>query len=339
VAFDYNWDRWMDRAWPWMVFGIGLAILLSVRYMVIRWAAGRARSTQYGLAAVEAFRAPTVLWALAGAALIALRYAGLTERQQQLADMWVRVFIIASLSLVGAALAVRLAQLYGERRGLPIAVAGLSRTLIYILVFTMGGMTLLRELNITITPILTALGVGGLAVALALQDTLANFFAGIHILIEEPLSLGDFVRLSSGEEGTVTDIGWRTTRLKTPAASVVVVPNKQITSSILTNFNVPETRTPVEVSIVAGHDASLDALRRIVVEETGAAEGVLKDFAPVFLCDPGITPTHLQVKVVFQIANRLTTGAVQSAVRTRINNRLRVENVPLPSPDRNWSRS
>src|SRR4030095_2322700 len=100
------------------------------------------------------------------------------------------------------------------------AVAGLSRTLIYIFVFSIGLLVLLSEFDVKITPILTALGVGGLAVALALQDTLANLFAGIHILVEEPISLGATIRLASGEEGVVTDIGWRTTRVRNGSNNV-----------------------------------------------------------------------------------------------------------------------
>src|SRR6185503_21069669 len=135
--------------------------------------------------------------------------------------------------------------------------SGLARTLIRVFIFTCGALVLLRIYNVNITPVLTALGVGGLAVALALQDTLANFFAGIHILIEEPIELGAFIRLSTGEEGIVTDIGWRTTRVRNGANNIVVIPNTKITSGILINYNLPDLRLTSEVAILAAFDADL----------------------------------------------------------------------------------
>ena len=104
------------------------------------------------------------------------------------ANKGIGAFTIISITLAVAAVLVRTIAVYGARHSMPFAVAGLSRTLARVLVFSIGLLMLLPIFDIDITPILTALGVGGLAVALALQDTLANFFAGIHILIEEPIA-------------------------------------------------------------------------------------------------------------------------------------------------------
>ena len=78
-------------------------------------------------------------------------------------------------------------------------------------------MIILNQLHVSIAPILTALGVGGLAVALALQDTLSNLFAGFYVAVAGQVRLGDYiVKLDTGEEGYVTDISWRTTTIRTP---------------------------------------------------------------------------------------------------------------------------
>ena len=98
-----------------------------------------------------------------------------------------------------------------------------------------GGLVLLGHLGITITPILTALGIGGLAVALALQDTLSNLFAGFHLLADRPVSVGDVVRLENGMEGVVEDIGWRSTRIRQPGEDLIIVPNAKLAQGILTN--------------------------------------------------------------------------------------------------------
>ena len=87
-------------------------------------------------------------------------------------------------------------------------------TMIELIVYITGALFLLQSFGVSITPLLTALGVGGLAVALALQDTLANLFSGINILLSKQIKMGDFVKLSSGEEGLVIDMNWRNTVIK-----------------------------------------------------------------------------------------------------------------------------
>jgi small-conductance mechanosensitive channel len=241
-------------------------------------------------------------------------------------------FLIVSLSMALASASVRALTIHGRRRGIALAVSGLAKTLIRVLILTCGALALLRLYNVNITPLLTALGVGGLAVALALQDTLANFFAGIHILIEEPIALGATIRLSTGEEGVVTDIGWRTTRLRNGNSNVVVIPNTKITSGILVNYNLPDPRLSADVAVMVSHDADVDQVRRIALEETRACDGVLDMPEPSVFFNPGLLATHLQFTVVFNVADISKRGPAQSDVRLRIYRRLRAEEVPLPAP-------
>ena len=90
----------------------------------------------------------------------------------------------------------------------------LTRNISKIIIFTIGILVILNALGISITPILATLGVGGLAVALALQDTLSNLFAGFHIVTNRIVRVGDYIKLDSGEEGYVIDVNWRTTKVK-----------------------------------------------------------------------------------------------------------------------------
>ncbi len=89
---------------------------------------------------------------------------------------------------------------------------------------------------------MTALGVGGLAVALALQDTLANLFAGLHVIGSRKVIPGDYVVLDTGEEGYVEDINWRNTSLRNLRNNMIVVPNARLASAILTNYYQPAVR-------------------------------------------------------------------------------------------------
>ncbi len=107
----------------------------------------------------------------------------------------------------------------------------------------------LENLNIHLTAVWTTLGVGSVAVALALQDTLGNFFAGLYLIADRPIRLDDYVKLDSGQEGYVVGIGWRSTQLRTGANNMVVVPNSTLAKAIVTNYSMPETRVCLSIPI------------------------------------------------------------------------------------------
>ena len=185
----------MQVAQPLGAFLIALLALLLMRHLVLGWLYGRAPAASLQRVVLDTVRFPAVLWCIAAAVQIALQISIVPARYVDRAATSIIAFMIVSLSMVLASAAVRTLTLHGMRRGIGLALSGLSRTLIRVVFFLMGAIALLRLYDVNITPLLTALGVGGLAVALALQDTLANFFAGVHILVETPIRLGDFIKL------------------------------------------------------------------------------------------------------------------------------------------------
>jgi small-conductance mechanosensitive channel len=318
---------------PLTTFLLTLLALLVVRHLSIRWLYKRAKvEDTLPYIMIDTLRVPSLLWCFAAAVKFGLDMSIIPAKYIGRASTAIEAFIVISITMVMASASERALNAQGRRHGIDLAFSGLSRTLIRVFVFLCGLMVLLRLYEVNITPILTALGVGGLAVALALQDTLANFFAGIHILIEKPISLYSYVRLSTGEEGMVTDIGWRTTRLRNGNNNVVVIPNTKITSGILINYNLPELRQATDVAVMVGFDADLDQVRRIALEETRKADGVLETPEPGVLFNPGLLPTHLQFTVTFSVADYSQRGNVQSVVRQRIYTRLRSDGIPLPMP-------
>ncbi|HUQ90103.1 MAG TPA: mechanosensitive ion channel family protein [Bryobacteraceae bacterium] len=311
-----------------------LASCLVVRHLLIRWLKKNAASKDSARILLQALRFPTLLWCIVAAISAGLETAQVTGAAAKWARAGSVVFLVLSICVVISSLVVRLAVVASHKRGFAFGVSGVFRALIHIIILLIGGTVLLRYFKMDVAPLLTALGVGGLAVALALRDTLANFFAGLHILVEAPVSVGDFIRLSSGEEGTVTDIGWRTTRVLTGSNNIIVIPNEKITSSILTNYALPDRRVVTEVVILAGLEADVKQVMAIALEEAARVDGVLPQFAPLVLFEPGVTPTHLQMKLIVHVPNRLQQGMVQSDIRLRLHNRFRSEGIPLPAPER-----
>ncbi|MCI0527098.1 MAG: mechanosensitive ion channel family protein, partial [Nitrospira sp.] len=187
------------------VFIGGTALALILRKILLGVLQKWAKKTQTAAddLLLAAVRIPSIYWCIAIGLYLTLGTSELPAPYVAYSFKAIHVLVILSVTLVAANVSANLLNYAIQRSQIPIPVTGLSRTLIQIVVLTIGVLILLDTLGISITPVITALGVGGLAVALALQDTLSNFFAGFHILIERSIRVGDFVRLESGQEGYV----------------------------------------------------------------------------------------------------------------------------------------
>ncbi len=154
-----------------------------------------------------------------------------------------------------------------------------------LVVYVVAALMVLREFNVEITPLIATLGVGGLAVGLALQSTLSNFFSGIFIISDKPINVGDFVELNFNElSGFVEDIGWRTTRIRTLSNTLVVVPNSKLADSIITNNSLPQTEMSVVIQCGVAYGSDLEKVERVTVEVATEiqkrVEGAVPEFEP-----------------------------------------------------------
>lgn len=140
-------------------------------------------------------------------------------------------------------------------------------TILNTVIYGSGVLIILQYYGISVAPILTAMGVGGMAVALGLQETLANIFSGLQLILSKQLKVNDYIKLSTGDEGRVTDINWRFTTI-TPATdgSVVVIPNKTIAGSITTNYSKPRDDIVIIIPIGVSYDSDLDQVERVTLE-------------------------------------------------------------------------
>lgn len=130
----------------------------------------------------------------------------------------------------------------------------------------LGILFLLQNLGVSITPILTALGVGGVAVALALQDTLSNLFAGVQIVATKKVKRGDYVKLETGQEGFVADIDWRHTSIRELPSNMILVPNGMLVNSVITNYHYPQTEMSVLVEVGVAYASDLEQVEEVTIE-------------------------------------------------------------------------
>jgi small-conductance mechanosensitive channel len=155
----------------------------------------------------------------------------------------------------------------------------------YGVIFGIVIIVMLNQLGIRVETLIATLGIGGLAVALALQPTLANFFSGMQMVVDRPLRIGDFVELDSGDRGTVVDIGWRSTKIRTFMNNIVTIPNSKLSDSKIINYNTPSAEIGFAVECGVAYDSDLEKVEKVSLEVASEVmercHGV-KNFKPVF---------------------------------------------------------
>lgn len=152
------------------------------------------------------------------------------------------------------------------------------RNVVKVLIYVAFLVIILERLGIEVAPLIAGLGIAGLAVALALQDTLSNFFAGIHILADRPVREGDYVRLENNMEGTIEHIGWRSTKLKRLDNTEVIIPNAKLAQSTIINFSVPNEKMWVLYEIGVGYEEDIDKVEKIIYNALKKVQNEHPDF-------------------------------------------------------------
>lgn len=156
--------------------------------------------------------------------------------------------------------------------------------IVNITIYLIALLIILGHFNIEITPIVAGLGLGGLAVGLALQSTLSNFFAGLHIISDRPINVGDFIELEGGLSGFVEDIGWRSTRIKTLPNNIVIIPNSKLSESIIINESIPQPERGVVVQCGVSYASDLEKVERVTIDVAKKIQekipGAIKTFEP-----------------------------------------------------------
>ena len=219
-----------------------------------------------GLVLVSSLRGMILLVSILFAVYFGMSKAPVDEAAVELAHKIHKVLLVFLITFVIARVLTGLLKAYANREDSSKSSLSLFKSIINIIVYMLGLLVMLESFGISITPVLTALGVGGLAVALALQDTLSNLFAGIQITLTRTIKPGDYIHLTTGEEGTVIDITWRSTTLLTQSDNMTVIPNSKLATTIITNYSLPKRNLSISVAVGISYDSDLDKAERIALE-------------------------------------------------------------------------
>ena len=318
------------------VVGAGWLLRKILFKIIRRWTAGTGSHLDSFL--IDSLRAPIMIWSLMLGLDLAIRASEVPGKVADRIEVALAILWILSLTLMLSGLAGNIVRFYGGRFAGDLPVTSLTKNLAQIGVLVLGGVSILHYLNISVTPLLTALGVGGLAVALALQDTLSNLFGGFYMSVAGQIRLGDYVRLNSGEEGYISDISWRSTTIRGLANNLIIIPNATMAKAIITNFNLPEKRMAVSIPVGVDYSSDPDQIEQLLLEIAGQAapdiHGMLKEPAPIVRFNPGFGDSALQFTLIVQVSEFSEQFRVQHELRKRILLRFRAEKIDMPFPTR-----
>jgi small-conductance mechanosensitive channel len=325
---------------PGILASVTAAALLIVRSIFFRIFHRWAEKSRSGLddLIIRAVKTPSIFWSLAIGLYLGVNVSEYTGKYLHYINQSINILIIFSITVAAASLTGKIFVYYVEKSEIPIPTTGLVNGILRGLIWVVGLIIILNFLGIPITPMITALGVGGLAVALALQDTLANLFAGIHIMIEKSIRVGDFIKLESGQEGYVEDITWRTTRIRMLPNNMVIIPNHKFSQSIVTNYFLPEKRMSLLIPVSVSYQADPEKVEAVLADEAkkavGEIPGLLGDPEPFVRFIPGFGDSSLDFTLICQVKEFVDQYQVQHELRKRILKRLKTEGLEIPFPQR-----
>ena len=205
------------------------------------------------------------------------------------------------------------------------------------LVYALGGLLVLDLFNVNISPILASLGLGGLAVALALQPTLANLFAGTYVMTEGVVHPGDYIELENGVAGYVIDVGWRSTRLRTWTNNLVVVPNSRFAETIITNYQGPIPAVNIYLTCGVSYDSDLALVERVCQEEMDKLldtdPRAVKEYGAYFAYE-SFDDSNITFYLFIQARDRIASFEVQSELIRMVHRRFQDEGIVINYPMR-----
>jgi small-conductance mechanosensitive channel len=246
-------------------------------------------------------------------------------------------FILVGAWVFGGALRMGL-DAAGRRKERLLPATRIARRLVAVVLYTGAFLVVLQQYGIAITPILTGLGIAGLAAALALQDTLGNFFSGISIQTGRALQPGHFVRLESQKlEGYVEEIGWRSTSIRMLSGNTVFIPNATLAQAVVTDYYLPDKVYSVGLDFLVGHEHDPRHIMAILVEEAKESMKANDGYAPgsePYANFAGIEEYALRIGLSVKVREVVQQYQVQNDLRLRILERFHKEGIRMPYPTR-----
>ena len=286
---------------------------------------------------LHAVESQIVLWFFWAALSLALRDVEIAEPFGLYISNFLIIILMASITHAAAKLIVGLLDLWSKKQGGGFPSTTMFTNFVWITVYSIGLLVILDALDISIAPMLTALGIGGLAVSLALKDTLTDVFAGLHILLSKKVQPGDFVSLDSGEMGYIQNITWRNTKMLERTNNIIHIPNTKLSKAVIKNYDSGDPSFSVKIPVGVGYDSDLDVVERVVMEVANDLHQIMdemnKQSTPSFKFR-GFGQSSIDFMVYFRGNKYGDQNPIIHAFVKKLHKRFNEEGIEIPFPMR-----
>ena len=290
-----------------------------------------------GKVIIDAVRRMTILWFFLAGVYVAALSISPREATLGLIRTWVTVLAIFSVTVVVSRAIVGIIDAYAKKLEGVLPSTSIFSNIARAVVFIVGILVILQFLGISIAPILTALGVGGLAVALALQDTLSNLFAGLQIIVSRQIRQGDYVELDAERRGYVVDISWRNTTIRGLGNNHIIIPNSTLANAVVVNYHLLEKDISVVVPVGVAYDSDLERVERVTLEVASEIQrtlpGAVEEFEPMVRFG-GFGDSAVTFNVILRAREYVEQFMIRHEFVKRLHRRFAEEGIEIPFPIR-----
>lgn len=332
---------YIEKSLDIMIMAAIVAVTIAVGYFlrrkvlsrISRWT--RENNSPVGDVIVTSLKSPFILLSTILGIYLALEFSEFSKKIVDKAEKGLSILTIIAVAMVSANILSNYIRIRAAKIESRLPVTSLTENIIRIVFYSVAAMIILHQLGISITPILTTLGVGGLAVALALKDTLSNFFAGFNIIVARQVKVGDFIKLDTGDSGVIDDISWRSIKIKTLQDNFIIIPNAKLSEMIITNYNLPERDVSVRVQMGVHYASDLAHVERVVLEVASTVmkevPGGIPAFEPVVRFQT-FDSSSINLSVFMRAVTFSDQYLIQHEFIKRIHLRFAREGIVIPFP-------
>ena len=222
----------------------------------------------------DAVESQIIIWLAIGAIYYVVQTTDIFNQYSQYIVRVLVFILIFSITIAINKFLIGLIKVWSSKQGKSLPSTKIFINLVRSIVYIVGLLVALEYVGVSIAPMLTALGVGGLAVSLALKDTLADVFAGLHILLSRKVEPGDFIELEGGQSGYITSITWRNSTIVDRANNAYIIPNSSLSTAIIKNYDSIDKTFSAKFMLGVGYESDLEHVENVTLE---VAKSVVKD--------------------------------------------------------------
>lgn len=321
----------------WLVLAAVVAVIARVTlFRGLRKLAAR-NQYQHDDIIVDVLASRVIAWTVLATLLQQIGELPWKARSIAWAEDIVAAALILSVTAALVRMLTRVVEAYSRGAAAGYGGTTLMRYIASVILIFIGVVSVLALFGISIVPAITALGVGGLAVALAFQDTLANVFSGINMTLARQIRVGDYIDIQGGIEGTIVDIGWRSTTLRSISGPQIHIPNKKLAESVMINYTRPSTRIAVELAFITPHAVDPARVEAVVLDELTRARAEVVGLAedePPLVRFRAFGESALEFRAYAPALDSEDRFRVRHELMMRLHRRLHAEGISIPGPRR-----